>query len=958
MSVAPEILRKRHRRRDSSRQNTAGLLALGCSLILSLVFALSGVTFAIAYTNMTTDLPSLETLPALLNPPDGLLLQPTTMYDNSGEHELLKLENPAAVDRQYLNLDQTQANFIPTVLISATIATSDPQFWQHSGFTIDDLDPNSHPTLAQRLVADLLLWNESPSLRRALRERILAAQITKEYGREQVLTWYLNSANYGRLNYGADSAARTYFGLTASELDLPQAAVLAAVAEAPALNPSDAPQVAIERSQEVIHSMLAQGLIDEKQATKAFTEKPDFQTQLVQNNNLAPAYVSLALRQLEDQFNLERLKRGGLKILTTLDYDLQYQINCTSAIHLARLYQSNELTTEVNKDDCQAARLLPTLRTRNGNRQQALASNTVIIDPQTGQVLAMVGEITPGLDPSQSPGHTPGTLWTPFIYLTGFTRGLSPASLLWDIPSVSQSKENLNGEFHGPVRLRTALANDYLAPAVQVLNQVGAENVWRTARLFSLDSATMPVDGSVKAILEEGEATLLDISRAFGVFANQGTLAGEVATSPDIEDDEKLIQPVTVLKMEDFKGNVWFNGNPPIQLPVINPQLAYLVNNILADEPARWPTLGHPNPLEIGQPVAAKVGRVASEREIWTIGYTPDLVVGVWIGPADEDLNEQVFPADAAALWNSIIKYASQDESSRGWEVPLGINQVSVCDPSGMLPTEDCPVIVDEIFLAGNEPTQADTLYRRMQVNRETGLLATVFTPPELIEDRVYLIVPSEAAEWARQAGLPTPPESYDVLSYEQTISPDVNINFPSIFSYVSGNVSVEGTATGEGFESYRLQVGQGLNPSQWLHLGQDITEPVVDSQLGQWDTGDTNGLHALQLLVVYQDQRVEVATIQVTVDNQAPEIEIIHPTRGQVIQSTDGNITVRVDASDNLELEDVDFYLDGELVKGVSQAPFVLPIRVKTGTHILRVEAHDRAGNGNEDTLRFVVER
>jgi hypothetical protein len=131
-----------------------------------------------------------------------------------------------------------------------------------------------------------------------------------------------------------------------------------------------------------------------------------------------------------------------------------------------------------------------------------------------------------------------------------------------------------------------------------------------------------------------------------------------------------------------------------------------------------------------------------------------------------------------------------------------------------------------------------------------------------------------------------------------------------------------------------------------------------MEDQLGEWDTGDTNGLYALQLLVVNQDQRVEVATIQVTVDNQNPEVRIIYPTNGQVIRSADGNITIRVDASDNLELGSVDFYLDGDLIKQVTRAPFVLPLKVKNGTHTLLVEAYDRAGNSADDSVHFVVER
>jgi hypothetical protein len=181
-----------------------------------------------------------------------------------------------------------------------------------------------------------------------------------------------------------------------------------------------------------------------------------------------------------------------------------------------------------------------------------------------------------------------------------------------------------------------------------------------------------------------------------------------------------------------------------------------------------------------------------------------------------------------------------------------------------MLPTAECPNLVSEVFLNGNEPIQPDNMYRRYAVNRETGLLATVFTLPQLIEDRVYLVVPPEARAWAEAAGLEIPPASYDAIQ-APPVDPDVNILSPELFGEIGGDVTIEGTAAGEDFVSYRLLAGQGLNPQEWIEIARG-SQPVTDGILARWDTGGLSGLYAVQLQVLRSDQRVDTAITQFTV--------------------------------------------------------------------------------------------
>jgi len=210
------------------------------------------------------------------------------------------------------------------------------------------------------------------------------------------------------------------------------------------------------------------------------------------------------------------------------------------------------------------------------------------------------------------------------------------------------------------------------------------------------------------------------------------------------------------------------------------------------------------------------------------------------------------------------MQIASQNLPPDGWTLPADVSVINVCDPSGMLPTAECPNLVSEVFLNGNEPVQADNMFRTYSINRETSLLATVFTLPQLIEDRVYFVVPSEARSWAEGAGLAIPPANYDVIQAPQ-INPDVNISSPDLFSEVSGNVEIKGTSTGDNFASYRVLVGQGLNPRQWIQVAEGNTA-LNNDVLATWNTKGLSGLYAIQLQVVRSDQKVDTAILQVTV--------------------------------------------------------------------------------------------
>lgn len=834
-STIPILRARRDRRlaRQRAKENRTSNTLLSAGMILSILIAALIITAAFSYVSLTRDLPSPATLSILLNPPDGLLLQPTRIYDRTGKNVIFTFA-PTDAPRRYIPLSETNPQHLPKSLADAVIAKTDPGFWKHPGYTFNTIaNYEVHPTLAQRLVFNLLLFDEPPSLRRALRERILAAQITAQYGRTQILEWYLNSANFGRYGYGVDAAAELYFGKTATQLTTAESAILAAVSDTPSMNPYDAPQTALEHGRDTIHLMATLGFLSNEAKDNALGESPVFQTPPPPQPQVAAAFTNLLLSQLDSRFPRERIERGGLTILSTLDYEVQQESSCVTAYYAARLAGSADPLIQ-----CDALRFLPALP--SGIKVTDSSASAIITDPKTGQILAVIGETFQAQETPLIADHNPGSVLDTFTYLTGFTRGLSPGSLIWDIPGKTDIK-NFDGEFHGPIRLRIAMANDYPAPSAQVLAQMGAENVNRISSSFGIS--------------REGKAelSLLDAAGAFGIFAREGVSFGQ--------QFGETLKPATLLRVEGNDGSVWLDWSTPQAKPVVTPGLAYLVNNALSDDSARLGILRSSNVLDVGTPAAVKLGQTDDGLDTWTIGYSPSRLVAVWTGAREKS---DLTPRAPAALWNALMQIASQNVSPEDWALPADLSVMNVCDPSGMLPTADCPNLVSEVFLNGNEPVQPDNMYRKFSVNRETGLLATVFTQPQLIEDRVYLVVPEDARSWAESAGLQIPPTNYDVIQPPR-LDQNVNISAPQLFSDVNGDVQIKGTAAGDNFVSYEVLVGQGLNPKDWVQVAEG-NQPVTNGPLATWNTKGLSGLYAVQLQVIRNDQKVDTAIIQVTV--------------------------------------------------------------------------------------------
>jgi membrane peptidoglycan carboxypeptidase len=944
------LIKKRHEHHTRSSNRAVAIsrrFTIGVLSILMILLSGGLLIAGLFYARVTADLPSLDVLPVLLNPVDGELLEPTVITDRSGETVLYTLDNPG-VKRAYLAVNPEKPDHFNPQLIRAVIAKLDPTFWENPGYSLKDWRNPEPATIAERLASEMLLWQEPPSAMRAVRMRLLAAQLVADYGRTQVLEWYLNSAWFGHLATGAESASLLYFNKSAQDLGLAESAMLAVVNEAPALNPLDAPDQAYAMQQQLLGEMAQLQTISLDEFASALREQLALRTSISDPASMAPAFTRRLLASLESQFSQKRLQRGGLVIQSTLDWNLQTQFACTAKTQLLRL----QGILEAPSRDCPTALLLPT-QNFAGLDAKSLASAGVILNPANGEVLAYLEPTTYDGSYQTDGGYQPGSLLSPFAALAGFARGLSPASLQWDTPAeladTYSEYQNPDKLWHGAVSLREALANDYLLPITDVLRQAGAVNAWHLTAAMGISSMN-DVGETIDPLFSGSTNSLLDVAAAYGTLANSGLKSG----LKDAASDE--INPALVQTISSTTRRILLDQSIPQTSVILSPPLAYLVNNVLSDESARWPTLGYPNALEIGQPAAAKLGTTLNHNQVWSVGYTPDRLVLVWLGDTSNASQQRLEPLIAAGIWHAVIKSTLQTAPSAGWQQPEGVTSLRVCIPSGMLPSMDCPATSDEVFLIGNEPTLPDSLYEKIKVNRETGQRATVFTDPALIEEQLFINVPLKARSWAIEAGLAVAPTGYDAIPVAQA-NPNVQISSPAIFSAVSGKVSIMGTASMDDLASWTLQVGEGINPLNWLQIASGSSAVTSGSSLAEWDTADLDGLFAIRLTVIDQSQHVQSTTLQVTVDNTPPQVKITYPAADQEIEPAQASVTLQANIEDNTGIKQVEWFVDGKLAATQTDGPWLYLMPAVRGKHTLMLTVEDKAGNKTStEKLEFSI--
>lgn len=997
-------LQRRQRRRARAGTGPGRVLRIVGLALLLVGFVTSAVLSGIVggvvgvYAYFARDLPDPEEIEMVEQS-----FETTLIYDRTGEVLLYEVIDPHGGDRVYVSLDE-----LPEHLICATVAIEDRTFWENPG-----IDPRGilrallsnlrgegvqgGSSIAQQLVKNVLIAPEDrlvnpegPDLSdyaRKIREAILALEISRRYSREQILEWYLNTNSYGNVAYGIEAAAQVYFGRHASELTLAESATLAAIPQFPGMNPFDDPVATRERQQLVLDAMVRQGCITSEEADVAAGEPWHLASPAEQFELLAPHFTVYVRNQLEEMFGAEMVYRGGLRVYTTLDYDVYLQAQCVARAHIRRLSGEDEqlVLEQALAEGCEAAQYLPPLRARDAGRDHQVSNAAVVVlRPGTGEVLAMVGsldywdESIDGRFNAALGLRQPGSSFKPFTYATLLSQGYSASHLFWDVRTAFQQAglppyvpENYDRQYHGPQRLRTALARSYNIPAVAALQLAGVDSVIRMAHRMGINSLDRGLDFyGLSLTLGGGEVSLLDMVYGYSVFANGGAMIGQPIAAERLRPGYRELDPVVILRVEDRSGSVLYEYSETERREVLSPQVAYLMTSILSDRESRWAAFGHPNALELSgdRPAAAKTGSTNDWRDAWTIGYTPQLVAGVWIGNSNNTPMEDVPGSSGAApIWHAVMEYALRDEEVVPFARPEGLVERQVCAVSGDLPTEHCP-LARELFIPGTEPTETCSVHQVFRVNRETGRLCTLFTPPELCEEQVYEVYPPEVADWVasldEEDRPPSTPTEYDTVYGPPLVDADVAITYPAPYAYIgAGVITVTGNARGGGFNYYRLAFGQGLNPTEWIQIGPDHGNQVHQGVLEHWDLVGLNGLYSLQLTVVDHTAAMRTATIQVTVDTISPTVELTHPPDGRVyVLGDDEWINVNAEVADDYAIGRVEFFRNDE------EAPFavrtVLPFNVnwiitEVGEQRFRAVVYDAAGNVTESEQVVVrVER
>jgi len=997
-SRAVTIIRRRRRRKERKQQAQAtsrmwSLFFGGLAFVL--IVLPGGVAMgsaAVVYLNASDDVPAALACRLENDAQSAGCVQAinaantarnvTRLYDRSGERLIHELQDPLNSSSEWVRLDT-----LPQYLIDATLAVEDPDFYETTGFDAagmllgiweNYLIAATPPdfSIPGRLARSIAVNSASGSLpttaERRAHEIALAAELQRRYSPEQLLEWYLNTTYYGSEAYGIEAAAQIYLGKRAVDLSLDEAALLASIPTAPQYNPFDNQTAARGRQQDTLRMLLNTRKITPESYEAAAAVVTRVQRSTAFLPQIAPDFTVYARRQAErilTDLGLDGARlvagassAGGLNIITTLDVDLHYQAECALAIQLARLNNLPEPNSAADGSACFSGLLLPgsDAPIQTGDGAFPDDGRIVVIDARTGELRAMVGA---GATVADQPGIT----LLPIVYLEGFNGGNSletPATMVFDIPTQFPGAQegliytvpNPDGRFRGVMNLRDAFGSGRLPPAASVAYRQGMGSVLRTAHQIGINS--LDENEADLMLLERGGAvSALDITYAYSVFASLGHMRG-VQVEP-LSRGYRGRDPVAVLRIEDADGNILWEydtedaarcGTFATCTILLQEGLAYLITDILADQETRWGITGQGSPLDAPRPTAVVNGLTGDRRDNWTVGYTPDFVVGVHLGRTDASalLLDTYGLRGSASVWRAVMDYLYTRDGmvGGGWIRPDEVIETRVCDKSGLLPNGVCPV-ESELFMEGTEPRQQDTYWQTVEINSQTGQRATANTAAQFRQDAVYFVPPDEAMDWWRANNQPLPPEDYDTVSRPELFD-SVRILSPGLFAYVGGLVEVRGELDTAGLQYFQLSYGEGLNPTTWIDITPQQTTYNPDQPLGVWDTRGLSGLYTLLLVTVTTDNQYESEAIQVTVDNTPPTITLDSSEPGKVYRFP-GDTTVQLLANvqDDYALNRVEFYHNGEFLGSDESFPFGFEWRIDgVGEEVFTAAAFDQVGN------------
>lgn len=681
------------------------------------------------------------------------------IFDRKGQL-LYEVMDPAGGKKTIIPITQ-----IPKNIMNATLAAEDIHFYEHGGVdaiavgrallfnTLEGRIVSGASTIDQQLVRNLLGYTTHRGFSEKMLEMMYAVRMSNVYSKDQTLELYLNTIYYGNLSYGVESAALDYFGKHVYDLDLAESTLLTGLPQAPSYyNPFLYFDRAKKRQRYVLDQMVKYGFIKSSEADAAAAEPLKFRKNIVEMK--APHFVRYVINQLDDIVGEKQLQEGGLNVYTTLDYDL-------------------ELLAE--KIVAQQVKSLNDKHVGNG----ALLA----IEPQSGKILTWVGsedyynDSIDGQVDMVTALRQPGSSIKPLTYLLALEKGFTPASILEDVPVEFQTEsgpyapKNYDLDFHGPVRLREALASSFNVPAVQTLNALGLESFLAFLNKVGIQTLDKnPNFYGLALTLGGGEVRMVDMARAFNVLTNYGYLFDLSTVDTITGRDSKVVYQ-------------WKHPEKTFVLGPDGQEHAYQIIDILKDPNARLKGFGEGSVLELSHDAAVKTGTTRNFRDNWTIGFTPQLLTTVWVGNADASPMQNISGVDGAGpIWHDFMEAAFQAAPQQKFTVPSKLHQVEICALSGKLPTPLCPDRIFEWFVRGHEPKEKDDYYQNYWVLRSNGHLLRdecVSSYPEASrEEKTYIAYPVAFQRWAYKKGLSLP--AFEPCALSKTMNPAYPDAYPT----------------------------------------------------------------------------------------------------------------------------------------------------------------------------------
>lgn len=662
-------------------------------------------------------------------------------------------------------LKRLKLSDISTVTTDALVSSEDKDFYKHSGVSIRGLiaalyanvasrDATAYggSTLTQQLVKNTLLTSNKNFFRK-YQEVAMAIAVDRQYSKEEILDLYINSVYFGEGAFGIDEAAKTYFGKEAKDLTLAEASMLIGVLPAPsAYSPinGDAQKAKVQQER-VLRRMVEDKKITEAQKQEALAVQLTYAPVQAETITKAPHFVEMVVAELEKKYGEETVKRSGYRVKTTLNLAWQEQAE-------------------------QIVRDQTAINARSGGRNAAM----VAIDPKNGEIRALVGssdyaneqfgKFNVAISPRQ-----PGSSFKPIYFTEALNQRLvTPATIMKDEATDfnGYKPNNFDFRFRGDITVRNALAQSLNIPAVKVMEELGVSNAIETAQRMGISTISKDQDYGLSLALGAAEATPLAMTNAYAAFAAGG----------------QQYEPTTIRQIENKYGeNMYTNNIRPKR--VQSEQASYLISNILSDNAARSPTFG--SSLNIaGRPVAVKTGSTDNNHDAWTIGYTPSLAVGVWVGNSENEAMSSGGSAMAGPIWRKSITAFLGDTRAEEFPRPGGIVEIAVCKSNGLRATGSASNTYNEVFLSGTLPTGSCNAASQTQDDDNEGTeqnQATKDADGDGVKDNKDLCPNTTAGTEVSQNGCPV-----------QTTQPDPDVPADADGDGVSDdNDSCEGTPTG-----------------------------------------------------------------------------------------------------------------------------------------------------------------